>query len=605
MNNLRRVNSPAPMTPTVQTKPKRKSLLISPRTMMGKKKTGSIFTFGDDSDEDDELHEEESSEPTGHVKLNHAKESKFGLKSNQTLAGDETMQFSDKTLRMDETVSVEPPSVERTSKMDITSVLANIRLKRPVIQTEPAVKGPELTNDDIVKLRTEYREMEQAERSTPLTPTVTQGDLRPKLMKARNSLGIAKLKKTLVMRDDTLDKDESSLVMPTTRATPVTHNVAKLREQQAQMSILRNSPLTRNKSKRLEHLQDEATKTVNFSPAPKRQEDIVMTDEVLMEPVTPKRVVEEAKNDSILSLNLSISKSINLADTFGRSLDLDVDLDEITCDPATKLISPHMSMAKQSKTLLDMDDSFDYAKEMKSIRMEPMAPIKTPTPTPQDIVIDTKNEQYVRFLKEAETTLGQMIELDKLCSTEHALSTSHDNTLDKAVFNNMTLKESQMNRLFVKRLTTKITESQPTKYQLELLNNLSEKAVHALNLEQMEPRATLAAEVAFTKEILKMKKALVEPDSCLEQLVGQIRKVVPNEQALVTEVTALKTAHKSMNAEIDTLKRQVELKEATAQSVKQLKDDNKVKRELMDDLQGQIKKMEDAAKGKQHVHANH
>ena len=595
MNNMRRVNSPGPITPTVQAKPKRKSLLLSPRSMMGKKKTGSIFNFGDESDEDDDLEEEESLEPTGIVKL----------KPNQTLIDDEPMQLSDKTLRMDETVSVEPQSVERTSKLDVTSVLANLRLKRPVIIDEPLVKGPELTNDDIVKLRTEYREMEQIERSTPSTPTVTRGDLRPKLMKARNSLGIAKLKKTLVMRDDTLGNNESTLQMDGRRMTPVTRNVRKIKEQNAQMSILRNSPLTRTKSKQLEHLQAETTKTVNFSPA-KRQDNAALTEEVLMEPVTPKRVVEEAKNDSILSLNLSISKSINLADTFGPSLGLDGgddddmvldDLDEITCDPATKLISPHMTITKHN-TLLDMEDSFDYAKEMKSIRMEPAAPPKTPTPTPQDIVMDTKNEQYVRFLKEAETTLGQMIELEKLCSSEQSLSKTHDNILEQAFFNNMTLKEAQMNQMFVKRLATKITESQPTKYQLELLNNLTERAVHALNLGQMEPRATLAAEVAFTKEVLKMKKALVEPDSSLEQLVGQIRKVLPNAQDLVMEVGALKTAHKSVNVEIDTLKRQIELGEATAQSVKQLKDENKVKRESMKDLQAQIKKMEDETKGK-------
>ena len=444
-------------------------------------------------------------------------------------------------------------------------------------------------------MRKEFSTMEKSCPSTPQTPTVVKGELRRKLMKARSSIGIARMKQmklaTRLPDNDDQEEETMELIMP---VTPVTRQATAQLEKVKQINTLKNSPLTRNRSKQLDQLEM----------------DVDQTSEALIEPITPKRKTEimdqtpliepASNNDSILSLNLSISKSVNIAE---NNCDLDplldtldgLELEEITTDPATKLISPNISQNPKTANLLDNEDSFDYAREMKSIRMDTV--MKTPTPTPQEAEIDTKNEQYLRLLSEIETTFSGDIDLSALCATSTTSVKEAGGLLQQAIHSNLTVTEAQMNKIFVSQLQRKMRDSKPTSYQIELVQNLSEKVVHSLELVELEPMAKMAAECLFIKEISKMRKTLIEPNQELEKLVASIRKSVPNEEELKSEINSLKKHHQTVINQVDAIKRRVESGESTSQSVGMLKTDNEQKMEALASLKAQIKEIENQNKG--------
>ena len=411
-------------------------------------------------------------------------------------------------------------------------------------------------------------------------------------MKTRSSIGIARMKqmKLATRLPDNNEEETMELTMP---VTPVTRQATAQLEKVKQINTLKNSPMTRNRSKQLDQLEME----------------VDQTGEVLIEPVTPKQkteimdqtpLIEPSNNDSILSLNLSISKSVNIAE---NNCDLDpmldtldgLELEEITTDPATKLISPNISQNRKTANLLDNDDSFDYAREMKSIRMDTV--MKTPTPTPQEAEIDTKNEQYLRLLSEIETTFSGDIDLNALFATSTESPKEAGDLLQQAVYSNLTATEAQMNKAFVGQLQRKMRDSKPTSYQIELVQNLSEKVVHSLELAELEPRAKMTAECLFIKEISKMRKTLIEPNQELEKLVASIRKSVPNEEELKSEINSLKQHHQTMINQVDAIKRKVESGESTTKSVGLLKTDNERKMESLAILKAQIKEIESQNKG--------
>ena len=242
--------------------------------------------------------------------------------------------------------------------------------------------------------------MQDQAPSTPRTPTVVQCELRRKLMKSRSSIGLARLRKSnkLPVRDL-----EESLTAP---VTPVTRGQAAAANRTAELSILRNSPMTRSNQRKISKLVAEE-KSVNFTPV---KQIMPIEDEVLIEPITPKQSINMAPvNTSIASLDLTPSKTVNftkfsVADELeSLNIEDDMDLEEITCDPATR---PLAQKTMDMKTM--MEDSFDYAQAMPTLRFDktqtPTVP--TPEPLPEDTQANERNEQFRCFLDEVKVFLS-------------------------------------------------------------------------------------------------------------------------------------------------------------------------------------------------------
>ena len=586
MNNFTRQNSPKPSTPTGPVKNKRKSFLLSPKQAA---RVGSIFKLMDEDSDDD------VEEKTTVVSLESAAD-----RSIQ----DKTINVAEKTMNM--TVA------EHTSAKSVTACLENLRLKRPNLEPEKS-QPVELTNDDIVRMRNEFTKLEKAVPSTPSTPIVVKADLRRKLMKSRSSIGLARGKKLAIFRDE--QPTEESLVMPTEVVeksqaeeslimpfTPARETPATTRAQHAtverhkQMSILRNSPLTRNNSRRLKELE-KVDKTVNFTskltqkvtiPEPEVTKNLA--EEMMIDSVT---IEQEPVNDSLMSMNFSLSKQVDLTDALSTPEPFEkTEWEEVTCDPATKLISPHVSVT-QSKTMnLDQfDDSFDYAREMKSMRVDTL-PLKTPTPTPIEAKVNEKNENYLRFRQEVESTFDNGINLQQLCLIETDQTPPDcENRVDRAVFYNLTMQEVKMNEVFIKRLASKVADAKPSGYQLELLNNLTEKAVQALDLEKLEPKARTMAEIMFLKEITKMKTALLETGA-MEKLAASVRKTVPDEEKITNELEKLKVTNETLNSQIQTIKQKIDSGVAASICINEVKEVNAQKTQKLAALQAEIKRLQ-------------
>ena len=585
MNNFARQNSPKPSTPTGPVRNKRKSFLLSPKKA---EKVGSIFNIGDEDSDDD------SEEKTTAVSLD--------APADRSLQ-DKTINVAEKTMNM--TVA------DHTSAKSVTACLESLRLKRPDIQKE-TTQPVELTNDDIVKMRKEFTKLEKATPSTPSTPVVVKSDLRRKLMKARSSIGLARGKKLGIFRDEQpteesiamANETEESLIMPFTPVTTRAQNATV--ERHKQMSILRNSPLTRNNSRRLKELE-KVDKTVNFTAKLTQKVTVEpeltknLTEEMMVDSVTMEQ--EPAANDSLMSMNFSLSKQIDLTDALSTPEPFEEQFEkttweEVTCDPATKLISPHISITEQKTLAFDkMDDSFDYAREMKSMRVETM-PIKTPTPTPVETKVNEKNENYLRFRQEVESTFASGVNLEQLCLTDtNETPPDCKSPVDRAVFYNLTLQEVKMNEVFVKRLASKVADAKPSGYQLELLNNLTEKAVQGLDLEKLEPKAKTMAEITFLKEITKMRSAQLET-SALEKLAASVRKSVPDEEKITKELEKMKVTNETVKSQIEAIKQKIDSGVAASICINKVKEDNSEKAQKLAALQAEIKRLQHQNSGK-------
>ena len=231
-NNLIRQQSPSLKTPTrtiskptkqliPHTGPSPKSCSQSPE--LGKKKAKqiiSMFNFGPEEESEDEDLEDEPMR-----------------KENQTIRGDLTMnmtanQTMNQTCRMDKTVLAEQTmamevtmnqTVDKTadatakvfSKLNILDSKLSKKPKKPAglpIPTEspastlvpedsPKFQSPvQLTEQDLERIASDFKREQQRQLlkeppASPFTPNRAQTSLRKKLMKSRESIGLAKAKR--------------------------------------------------------------------------------------------------------------------------------------------------------------------------------------------------------------------------------------------------------------------------------------------------------------------------------------------------------------------------------------------------------------------------
>ena len=228
-NNMVRQQSPRLKTPTrTISKPAKQLVLSNPSPQspeLGKKKAKqiiSMFNFGPDGDDEDDSEDEK--EPMSMENQTIRADMTLNMTANQTMnqtcrmdktvLGEQTMGME---ITMNQTASVDKVSdatANVLSKMSLLDEKLSKKPKKPAglpIPTEspaslipddsPKYQSPvQLTENDLERIAADFKREQQKlllkeAPASPFTPNRAQTSLRKKLMKSRESIGLAKAKR--------------------------------------------------------------------------------------------------------------------------------------------------------------------------------------------------------------------------------------------------------------------------------------------------------------------------------------------------------------------------------------------------------------------------
>merc|ERR1719447_1649751 len=366
---------------------------------------------------------------------------------NQTCRMDKTVlaeQTMSMEMTMNQTVTVDKTSdatAKVFSKLNLLDSKLSKKPKKPAglpIPTEspastlvpedsPKFQSPvQLTEQDLERIASDFKREQQRQLlkeppASPFTPNRAQTSLRKKLMKSRESIGLAKVKRI----------HGPDIVRSPAPESPITRSRSKVSKLTNEIKKIEDSPVTRSMKKKVVTMEEEKSQFIlpPVTPISKNKTGLDNSDKPASN-LPEISGIAQLTNTSITGFNIDDISADNFLQGDQDSIKFDTDVESLNPTPETSVYlqnvtvdNPATKLISKSNTLLEekVEDSFDYTRALEQATSR-MVPAEFTDPV-NDSKIEAKNEAFTAFIARLQGLFGSNEEIDfKIAKTELELT---------------------------------------------------------------------------------------------------------------------------------------------------------------------------------------